>query len=358
MTIDVFEAWIIYGFTLFFIYWLARLAKRYKIAMSFLILLPSVVVGLRGSTVGGDTAGYIQIFQELQYYGISKNIYSEIGFQFICKIIITLTNSVHAVMFAIALFTYSLYYSALYKAIANKKAFAFACFALTCFVFFPSLSGIRQILACAILFYGYVSFYDRKKYIKYIITVIVASTIHTAAIVGFLIVFGAWFASPRISKVKKVIIVIAGVILAYFSYEYLVSTKYGHLLERESTRSNSVGLYYIVLLLVSTVLYALYLKERRNENEKTKSAFYLMSFESNALIGMLFPILQMMSGITHSFGRISWFFVGSWAILVAKSLYIKYYKQIIVAIVFALCLYSFISIMLSNGYHQIPYKFL
>lgn len=156
--------------------------KGYLLAI---ILILSFVCGCRSMTVGIDTNSYYILFKSIvltgkntYYYGMEK------GFEFFCCTVLALVPSTQFLFFLTALITFTFVICRLWEfhEIAEFD-WMVACFLVSFYTFL--LSGIRQGVAVAIVFWG-TRFLEKKKYVWYVICVILAGTFHKTAVLACL----------------------------------------------------------------------------------------------------------------------------------------------------------------------------
>lgn len=162
-------------------------AEQYLKIMFFIL---AFLMMFRGSSVGNDTEDYAYLFQTINYYvdyyGVIDSFLStsryEAGFIVLNRLIgLLFKNSQWLfiftglfVAFAFGRFFYQ------YSLIPWLSTFMF----LTLQFFDLSMSGLRQILAIAVLSFAY-DFLIKRKLIPFVILVLVASSFHSSAITFF-----------------------------------------------------------------------------------------------------------------------------------------------------------------------------
>ena len=136
------------------------------------------------------------------FFGIANGTmeFSELGFNYLNKIIYSLTGD-YRVLFAVTSFMFLFF---IYKGIKENST-NITISVLMIFLgtsYFYSMNIVRQAIAIAIVFYAY-KYIKEKKLIKYILACIIASTIHSSAIIMILLYF---VANIKISRKTKMII--------------------------------------------------------------------------------------------------------------------------------------------------------
>lgn len=164
----------------------------------FGVLFIIVLMGIRFD-IGFDYPDYYYLI----YPSIDEAAMERIepGSQFLMRIT-SIFNYPPLMFMVYSLLTYSITFYSLKKYTSN---YFLAVITYLTFLFFISLGGIRQGLAISIIIYG-IHFLNDKKYIKYSLSVIVATLFHTSAIVSFL------FIPLYIIINKKNLLIIIGVV--------------------------------------------------------------------------------------------------------------------------------------------------
>lgn len=164
--------------------------------LSFLVsFLPS---GLRYG-IGTD---YFYTYVPYFYWiGLGKREYSEIGFNYLNKIIYNLSRD-YRWLFFISAFIFLFF---IYKAIWDNSENIFQSILLI-FIgqsYFYSMNLVRQAIAIAIVLYSY-KFLKDKKIMKTLICILFASLFHNSALIMIPIL---WISFLEISNVKKITII-------------------------------------------------------------------------------------------------------------------------------------------------------
>ena len=147
------------------------------------------MAGVRDYSVGADVLLYgngwferaVQ-FDSLSNYLSKANEYGVgVGYAFINFIISRFTNNTHVFYFLYELLQLTILYYVL-KRYKDKISITFA-FAIYYFCYFNlSLNLLRQIMALLLVLYSY-RYVEDKKIIKFIVTIFIATLVHSSAIV-------------------------------------------------------------------------------------------------------------------------------------------------------------------------------
>lgn len=176
--------------------------KKFVIIMAVLM---GIVLGFRGPEVGVDTKTYINIFKDIrkmsfydvicygydvphvrtQYHGIVEFLFVVIN-----KLISFVSRNPNLMFLVVGLATCLLFAKFI---IENCDEYCLPTFILMCdFIFINAFNTMRQIFAISVGIQAFSLINSRKKYLRALLIIIIASNIHTSAIIYlclFVIVF-------------------------------------------------------------------------------------------------------------------------------------------------------------------------
>ena len=172
------------------------------------VLLPVLLAGFRDSSVGTDALTYARLFTQCSRYTDFMKFYvisdMNIGYAAFIYLISRFTDSIFWIYFSVQLLITILVWKAIDENVEMQyKAFALWIYYLMFYSY--SLNLMRQMIAAAILLYGY-RFIKKRMLFKYLICVICASLFHITAFVGFIIYLIYWLSlgsDERILRKKK-----------------------------------------------------------------------------------------------------------------------------------------------------------
>lgn len=236
---------------------------------SFLLFLPLLVMtGLKHFTVGSDTSSYKGLYQifstdslitgydytmEFGYRAINK-VFGLIGFDFLGFQII---------------YAIFIYYILIKFTAKNSKNIAFSVFFYVVFrLFFFSMTGIRQMISIAIILNA-TKFIENRRPIKYLLSVIIASTIHASAILSIFLYFIPFKKLDRINLLKLTILtVVAGFGVTYFLKLFIkFIPKYAHYMNRIGSFDGSFTILQTVVIF-SFMLLNIFIEKTKGPNIK------------------------------------------------------------------------------------------
>lgn len=151
-------------------------SRPLKIFCALIMLgIPSFFSGVRYG-IGTDYFNYVVIFKENKY-NIENRI--EKGYNLINKVISWLGGDEHVVFFVVSLLTLFFVYLALYER-REKLSVGMGMFIFMLGYYQASFNNVRQLLAISILLFS-AKYVFSKKLVKFLICILIASTIHTSA---------------------------------------------------------------------------------------------------------------------------------------------------------------------------------
>ena len=235
----------------------------------FAFIIMFFLVATREMTVGNDTSVYINLFKNCNVYKwsiLNMNTYYE-RFYLICNILINYIS--HSPRFFLYLMSFIFNYS-VYKFIKeNSKNYLMSVLMyINLLFFYQSMTMMRQFLALSIILLFAYKYVKEKKFLKFILTIVVASLFHSSAIIAFFIYPIYHLKYNR----RRVLYIIIGSIVLLLSLNYLYPLV-SSLINREPYYLNMVGetkLGNIISTLVYLVMYIFSLfivkQSKRQEN--------------------------------------------------------------------------------------------
>ena len=186
-----------------------RKDQYYCFLMTSLLFL---IAALRAPSVGFDTIHYCQHFYNVCGESLKEIIqkYEEPGFYLLCKAISTFSDNAQWMLAVVGLiFTAAIGYF-IYKYSSEYMA---SFLILIPFQFYSfSLTGLRQTLALSLVLYSY-KYIEKKEFLKFTISILVAMTFHYSAIFAFPLYFIYKF---RINNLWRSVIVLMLPVLYIF----------------------------------------------------------------------------------------------------------------------------------------------
>lgn len=320
-----------------------------KKAVWMIVILFSLVAGLRSVSVGIDTNTYNNIFTNIAI-GQINNIYAiEKGFIYICKGLLSIWNNNQFLFFLFGFISYGLCIFRLWK---DRDYISFRWAVLVYYVLFFafSLNGLRQFVAVSIVFFA-TAFIKEGKYIKFSIAVLIASQFHLSAIIGFVyLIFEILFIKYFNFKRKLLIFSIIGIcgLFVLSMMSDLLSKYFGFFEDRIQ------GFGFMMLVKIALLLLSIFLVERPQDQQEQ---YYCVSSRYNYFAGLL---LNSLSYFFMYMGRIGMYFYMFEAIYVGY-LFKKKNRtifELLLKCVYALVLFYYIYDSMTSGSNgELPYRF-
>lgn len=196
----------------------SRITSNPKYLIIIIIIL-SLVAGLRNKSVGIDTIGYVDRFELIQkgYFDYVWGV--EVSFKYFMLVVSKVTNSYTGFLVCCAIITNACIVLRLwdYNRIINYEWAIVAYFAV---FYFYSFNIIRQMCAVAIVFLGS-RFIAKRKYWLFLLFVLLAFIFHTTALLSVILLFFEFFNWKYLAKSEKYVL-IGSVMLLPVSIYYLI----------------------------------------------------------------------------------------------------------------------------------------
>lgn len=170
--------------------------KRNNAALAFFFFLLMLLVMLRHESIGNDTRNYIHLFVKCckTDWKYLSNLGLEIGYAYLNKIVSLLSDDPRVFLSLVAVAVSVMIYP-VYKRLNVDASLTIVIYSILST--FPMMfTGIRQMLAIGIGFVAY-EFVRRKNWIPFLLTVLLAITIHASA---FILIFMYPLYHARITK--------------------------------------------------------------------------------------------------------------------------------------------------------------
>lgn len=243
-----------------------RARKRYVIFLMTLLTLQS---GLRNVAVGGDTLAYYYMFDSVMASSWDSVLYEaalkgsiDPGYTILSKVFSMIIPSYRLYLIAIAVFFFTALGRLLYRYLNSNKDILVSIALYECLYYsFFSVTGLRQTIATAILFYALPLILNKRNGLRdtvhIFVLVILASTIHRSALL-----FAPVYFLPRIHNNKYVFLGTFAMFIPVFSIGSILGPildnsdfeRYAHYMEQSETTGAIVFSLYIVFLVLATFL--------------------------------------------------------------------------------------------------------
>lgn len=229
--------------------------KNSLIPVVFIIIIISLICGLRGINVGIDTKAYYKIIESGCEYG---HIY-DIGFIALINLLLKITTNVKIILVIISCITNSCILCSLW-AFRDKLNFSYVFICFYAFCYFKTFSGIRQWIAVALFFVALCMLIKYKKLIFALLITIFSATFHFTGILGMPIVFSVYLMQKKRNMTfeKKIVVSMVCIavmeLLLFITYYFIgdiiiikAENYIGELLENRETR---VGIFQLIKIMI------------------------------------------------------------------------------------------------------------
>lgn len=273
------------------------IAQRFLI---FIFLFLGLLIILRDENIGNDTIEYVRSFNRYRIWDFNNRF--EPGYNLLQSVTKILSNNKFAILMSCGTITILLFYNFI------KRYSKYYFLSIVFFVFLgfwgQSMNIIRQTLACAIIAYSY-SFLISNKLFKFIVSVLIASTFHSTAI----LFLSAWFIKSIKLTTRNILYALIGVIALYASfstvlqYTFMINDSYEGYSNSIFGEGNRTGALFQASCYVGLVIFALIIRNRAG----------VQTFRDNGLdtpfiLCFIGAAILFMSYNMSIFGRIAQYF--------------------------------------------------
>ncbi|MGO4933589.1 EpsG family protein [Clostridium perfringens] len=323
---------------------------KLMIILSLTLIL--IIVGLRDN-IGMDYQGYVIIYNRVinlnfwQIFNSLELISIEPGFSFINLICFKIGIGYKGVFFLVELISLIYIYKGIMYWIEDKENIYLVILIYMALIFFPSMNGIRQYLAVSMFLY-YSKYIVERKVWRFILSIILMSTIHLSSI--FLIPF-YFIYNIKFTKKKYIfyiiILFLLGLTIGSVLFDIIgnFNSKYSIYINLEGYNSSSYNLKYFNYFMIFDILIGYILisiNKKCNKKEKISNTLFIifvilkvslggyklfLRFNNYFLIFSIFPlerILKYSNERNKTFIKISIFFY--YIILYSYTIYTYYIR--------------------------------
>ena len=232
--------------------------KTDKFTALFLFLGLLFFIGLRYASV--DYFGYQWIYENIKEHGLFAGFNKELGFSLLNLIEQKTTGSFFVFIFLFSFISLYIKYSAL-KKITPLITLSFFVY-LSTTLFWKDMGQIRNAFASGVMLYA-VYYNFNKKPIKFVLSIVLAFSVHSAAIIGFIIYYINKLKNKELMYSILVISFLIGavgglghIIISYLPADFLSGRAQSYIGSKYDTEKNILGLSSIAnLLLMLLVVY-------------------------------------------------------------------------------------------------------
>lgn len=343
-----------YIFVFLIVVLLARRAVRLErlTTVLIIILILSLVSGLRAYTVGIDTVSYRDIFEAILNNDPTlawRNI--ERGFLLISRLLLYINDHTNFLLFSFAVLTHSLIILRLWD-FRKMASFPWSVAWYYVSFYFMSMNVLRQYCAVAIIFFA-TRYLQKKNYIKFVICVGIAFLFHRSALIGLLFMGIEVINWKELDKKQKIFIMLGlATVPAYLGYILPNLQRY---LKYFQAIGFDIG-FMLPLKIVMFFLLGFGLAGivRKNSSNEIESLFYINRVKIYYLVGLVLTFFGYFFSFMDRIGLVFYLFECVFIGIVVKNRKDRVVCQVLF---FLLIVYSFYSEFSRNGQGILPYLF-
>lgn len=356
---DNFHHWdnytfIIYALIIIYSIFISKIIERHRsysgkintFELYCIAILPSLILfSIRGYYVGQDTPEYYRIFENTDVRAFED---MEVGFLYLNRFLHFLLPNSQVGMFVLSQFFLIPVFSSIWKS-RNYIDISISFASFFCIFYLQSFNLLRINIAAAIIVYGF-KFILKNDTKKFLLTLLVAVSIHYSAISLFLPVLFYFYYQKHPKQAIIVFLIFFAISISLGSYlmNYIFIGRYLYY----SDINSETSLGYMAFFEYVPVFYILYLILKKKLNA-TSSLDAL--FVSIALFGFYFRILayyvSMAGRIYTVFMTLFVIFIPLYALLIKnknRKLYKRFYFTYLAYLLIRLHIY-FSSMLSSDG---------
>lgn len=334
--------------------WLAFVVADKRDSKLFLVTgvaILSLGSGLRGVSVGIDTYSYYSAFL-LNFPNVWQ--FEEEGFRVISNLFMTIFENPQALFLIYSAVTNALISLRLWDFRSNAS-FSFMMFMYIAVTYIGTMNTMRQYLAVSIVFYAtrYLEVASAKNYILFVTLVLVATSIHQTAIIGFLyLIVYVWINTSKKNQVILFLIYLIAIptlvlIIIWFEIDHI-----DNYLSNGLDNLNLPFMYRAISFLGALILMWCYrekelrcstIKSNRN-NYNIIAVFYFIGLVGSS-IGMFFSFMD----------RIGYYFILFEAVFWGRAVKYKTWGWLYFLMPTIYAFYVFTNELIFNGSGIFPY---
>lgn len=351
------QTYIVYVGLLLFAFLCARIAeltnkKRYVI---YIIVAFSLVAGLRKSTVGIDTLGYINCIESISIGRLDLAYGLEWSFRYICYGLSFVLKEPQMYLILFAFISNGLIALRLWD-FRKHISFSWAITIYYVMFYMMSLNLMRQFVAIAIVFYA-TRYLSQGKHIKYLLFVLIATLFHQSALIGILYVFFNITAWKYLSKKQKGFFITVGCLSPFvFIYVFISLIQYSDYFKNSSLNMGLMIIIKILFFIVATLIFDKTEFYSCSQETRKELGYIQRTSASAYFVGLLLTALGYVWKIVSRIGLYFYVFEPVYIGMIFKQKNTK--KNLIIKMVAIFIFsYQFLNNLTGNGQGQLPYLF-
>lgn len=255
----------------------SKFQKSNCAVLAVLILIPAI---LRDYSVGYDTKQYINFYEHISKLEWNElfSFYWEKGFSILNRILAFARSGYVISIFVAVLFSFSM----CFYIRRNSKIYWLSFYLLIALGFYGwSFNILRQMSALLVFIAFGVKFIEEKKFFKYIIIVLLATTLHKTAIICFPMY---WLCKVKITKKTFTISTIFILIITIISRTFVEPIVYKYF-PKYAAISNEKGSYLLSFMYLAIFILGFIFRKQWDEDKQTCISYCMLAY-SLLLIGV------------------------------------------------------------------------
>ncbi len=332
--------------------------KNNRKYLLLVILIVSLVSGLRGITVGIDTIYY-------DYAFIHKFPYSwqfeEVGFRAISNFLMNCFHDTRYIFLFFSLVINSLIILRLWD-FRKKCSFPFMLFLYSLTFYIDTMNIMRQFVAIAIIFYS-TKLLDNKHYILFVCVVLATTLIHTSSLLALLMVLVYLWNS--LTPNKRLLLLVPLLFICTAAVFYVINFESHHIANYLSSQNstsniNITFIYRISIFIFSLLLYKSKKKiifNKTSDKEQIVEINQDISFKNTCYMYFIGLVLCSVGMFYTSMARLGYYYaifeLVYWGYLVKNS----YNKSLNLSMISIYAIYIFMLELLAGGSGVFPFTF-
>lgn len=354
-------SYLLYTGLVVFCFLAAYFADRYqkKSLVWLIILVLTLISGLRDPSVGADTASYLRKF-ELIGQGMFRLAYGlEESFKYIVYVLMGILRNPRLLLI---LFAFVTNFCIIIRFWELRTISSFPCMVLCYYMayYFMTMSGLRQFCAVALVFF-FTRYLSQKKILLFIFGVALAMLIHQSAVAGFILLAVNCLRWKELSKYQKlfyIFVVLSIPALLFFGIQ--IFERYAKYFSDVKIDIGTMVLLKIAFL-VAALLYVFGLYRDMRYFSYHDSLDQPKRFEITlASTGYVLALLMGMLGYVFLYvDRIGWYFTPYEGVFFGMLLKGKKPLERVLFFYFIVFVigYAFVYSMTNNSQYNMPYAF-
>lgn len=351
----------------------AKIQGTKKFCLVCIVLILSFIAGFRALSVGRDTLTYYNSTFLRITNGNFFRAHGSLGYSSFILVLSKIKENYNFILFVVALITYSLIIFRLWE-LREDCNFIFMMYIFLTSWYFLSLNVTRQFFSLSIVFFA-IRFIPLKRYKTYVFLILLASTIHTISIIGFIVAIIYFMVrestiSEKNNWMRMFVVIIALVVLYPFIYSFgMRYFDFAHYMDLAiRNRLDEIDIGYMQPLKTALIIFFSYMLKKEESNyafidnnvlvcDSLFTEEVVIRRKIIAILALFGVSLSMVDYLYENASRVVWVFQ-FFEIPFYSILYDNMNTRKLSYLLFGvLALYTFYSELSGNGNHVLPYYF-